>query len=737
MSKRDYDSGEAASPHAEKKAGELEAGESDPIPLPRQVGSRFVTGARNIGGGLKHTITTGHQTDDEIRRLLVERQLNAHENVRETAREELDAVTKRIVRLELRGAEDGWTDAEKREISGLRAERKMRDRALRDLLKDGFTPRQPTSEQIARARRISSAKRVVGTGILCGCALALSLKAPQFLLLALPTLLGALWWKGGSSSPEFGQRAVPERLLARPELAPPAPGEEAGPGEMYEPFPIRDVTTAADAQEALRRALVHEGADIESVGDGVREPWGWSVRVVCSSGSPDDFNEQRTYRNLITLLKLRRNGLLIETDPEFGDTCTVRMVLRDPFTPEVIGSVPYRGPLSRSIMEPSDYGVGMDSTPLIFTLAGLMLLMVADSGGGKSGVMLAMGEVATACYDAVVINLDPAGTGIGDLGPAITLNACMDDKRIRAVLEFLLQYCSARARQRAAYGWGNKWRVCREHPAICVFVDEWPQLSEKTKKLLVRLLLLGRKEAIWVFAGSQFGTKEYLGEAIGPKLSAKLLGACRRVDITELMGAGAVAEGYRADLIQAATHTEKNDAGQIYAHGLPGMPNKPMRYQVREISPEYAARVATERRDAGLPDLTHTLTEAGQLKAWEQLQTICAGGADYSPGAAQTPVPEILSDLRDAFSLNENPDFLTMDQIHDHLRTVDPDRWGQWDGRPDKDRLRELGKAVRRALQEARVEGLSSERLTELEGAPRGFRRAAVEEALEAPVTPG
>lgn len=278
--------------------------------------------------------------------------------------------------------------------------------------------------------------------------------------------------------------------------------------------------------------------------------------------------------------------------------------------------------------------------------------------------------------------------------------------------------------------------MSREHPAICVFVDEWPQLSEKTKKLLVRLLLLGRKEAIWVFAGSQFGTKEYLGEAIGPKLSAKLLGACRRVDITELMGAGAVAEGYRADLLQAATHTEKNDAGQIYAHGLPGMPNKPMRYQVREISPEYAARVATERRSAGLPDLTHTLTEAGQLKAWEQLQMLCAAGANYSPSAAQTSVPEILADLRDAFSLKENPDFLTMDQFHDHLRTVDPGRWGQWDDRPDKDRLRELGKALRRALQDAHVEGLSSERLTELEGAPRGFRLAAVEEALRAPVNP-
>lgn len=107
-------------------------------------------------------------------------------------------------------------------------------------------------------------------------------------------------------------------------------------------------------------------------------------------------------------------------------------------------------------------------------------------------------------------------TGVGSLGEAITLSACMDDA----------------------------WRVSPQHPAICVFVDERPQLCAENKALLVPLLLLGRKEAIWFYAGSQFGTKDYLGQAIGPKLSAKLLGACHRVDITELLSAGAVAEGH-------------------------------------------------------------------------------------------------------------------------------------------------------------------------------------------------
>ncbi|MFC9760151.1 hypothetical protein, partial [Streptomyces sp. NPDC056921] len=431
---------------------------------------------------------------------------------------------------------------------------------------------------------------------------------------------------------------------------------------------------------------------------------------------PDDLNDTQTYRNLITLLKLRRNGLLIEADPDHGDTCTVRMLLSDPFTPELVGPAPYRAPRSASITGMFDLGVTMDATPLVFSLAGLMLLMVADSGGGKSGVMLAMAEAVTSTCDAVVLNVDPVGTGVGDLGPAITLTACMDDDLIIAVLEFLLDWCSARARQRAAYGWGNKWQVSPEHPAVCLFVDEWPQLSPTAKALLIKLLLLGRKEAIWVYGGSQFGTKDYLGEAIGPKLAAKLLGSCRRVDVTELLGAGAVAEGYRADLLRAATHTAKNDAGQIYGVGLPGMPDRPIRYQVREISAEQAARLGAERAEAGLPDLTFTLTEAGLLDAWNELRDACAAPA-VTGGKCRTEPPRILRILHQAFVHESNPAHLTIGQIHDHLRKDDLERWGKWDDREDRIRLGAVAKSVQKELADADVE-LESTRLTDVRGKP-------------------
>ncbi|MGW7412797.1 hypothetical protein [Streptomyces sp. NPDC054863] len=703
------------------------------------VGTRLANGCRHLLAGLRHTVNTRHQTDDEIRRLLVQRQLHAYNALRETAREELDEVRSRITKLELRGADEGWSTEQRHEVKSLRDERKRREQALRDLLKQPFAPVQPSRAKITSARRASSTRRFVALVALLVAVAAMIVARPQMLLLMLPAAVVALWWVG-RHPPVLAQRDVPERLL-RPELALPAVDATTAGEELPEelrPYRIADATTVEEAEEALRRALVHERCDIESVTDGRKEPWGWSARVTFRTGTPDQLNGVETNKNVITVLKLRRAGLLVEADPDAGEACTVRMLMRDPFTPELVGTVPYRAPLSSSISDTHDFGVGMDAAALAYTLAGLMLMMVADSGGGKSGIMLAMAEAATSTRDAVVINLDPVGTGVGDLGPAITLDACMDDKQINAVLKFLLKLCSSRAQQRAAYGWGNKWRVSPEHPAFCVFVDEWPQLSEKNKQLLIKLLLLGRKEAIWFYAGSQFGTKEYLGGAIGPKLSAKMLGACRGVDVTELLGGGALAEGYRADLLRPATHTERNDAGQIYAMGLPGMPNRALRYQVREISPEYAARVGAERARMGLPDVTHTLTEAGLIDAWRELKGPSAG----APSAAgddsvvdadviAEDVPSIVWAFVEAFDQEGDPAYLTMDQLHVYLRKADPDRWDRWGDLDDRGRLRELGKALSRELRNLGV-ALSSEKITELDGDPKGYYAEAVRQALAA-----
>jgi hypothetical protein len=261
-------------------------------------------------------------------------------------------------------------------------------------------------------------------------------------------------------------------------------------------------------------------------------------------------------------------------------------------------------------------------------------------------------------------------------------------------------------------------------------MDEWPQLSEKNKKKLIRAIIIGRKEGVWFEGFSQWGTKDYLGDAIGPKMPGKILGACRRVDVTELLGGGTIGEGYRADLLQPATHTEIGDAGQIYAQGLPGMPKRPVRYKFREITSEYAARIGAERAAAGLPDVTHTLTEAGMIKEWRKLLAAATGSAPVVGGDDDEPdLPHVLLVIAEAFVQEDDPEFLTLDQVHVYLRKDDAARWGKWDERDDKGRLTELGKALSKELRNAGVT-LSSKRNTEVEGQPRGYYAAEVQQAL-------
>ncbi|MFE6743871.1 hypothetical protein [Streptomyces tubercidicus] len=696
----------------------------------RAIAGHTGPGLRHAWAATSHWTTLGYMSDEEIRRRLVKRHLDTYIEHREDITADINRLGKKAQKLTRDAVAWGLTAEEGRRLKDVGTELKLRRTAGQALTKIPFdvAGAQPTGDQVRRYRSVRALGRFVGVLLPAGAAtLGVVLAAPLAGLVAVPVLAGAAWWLGRHPL-ALTQRALPAELVGPRELEPlpkaakDAADDDAALTEELKPYPIAEASSPDEAAEALRRAILAEGGDVDSVTGAVKEPWGWSAYARFASGSPDDLNKDATYKGIVTLLNLRRDGLLVEGDPEAGAACTVRMVMRNPFTPDLVGTVPYRAPLSTSILDTEDYGVAMDATPLVFSLAGLMLLMVADSGGGKSGIMLAMAETVTSTRDAVAINLDPVGTGAGALGPALTLSACMDDDTICAVLQFFLDLCSARARQRARYGWGNKWRVSPEHPAFCIFVDEWPQLSTAAKALLIRLLLLGRKEAIWVFGGSQFGTKDYLGEAIGPKLSAKLLGACRRVDVTELMGGGALGEGYRADLIRAATHTSRNDAGQIYATGLPGMPDRPKRYQVREITDDYAAQVGAERARAGLPDVIRTLTEAGMLEAWKELTTLCVGDTYLPP-------PQILTTLREIFAREDDPEALAVDQIHTHLKATDPETWGAWDDRPD--RLAMVGRALKKLLAEHDIT-LPTTRLPHIEGKPTAYRLQDITEALTA-----
>ncbi|MFE3875442.1 hypothetical protein ACFXPX_13700 [Kitasatospora sp. NPDC059146] len=638
-------------------------------------------GAVLIGQWLAHWASTADQSGDEIRRRIVAAQLEAHTERRTEVEDAFRKETKRIVRLEEEASDGGLTQAQRGQLTFSREAARRLEKTLKDMRKAAFRPVQPTERQIARARSFGRLRRGGALIGAAGGAAAGVWNAPPAGLLGLLAATGLAWWTA-AHPPRLTHRPVPAELLL-PDLDPPTctVGTDGTDGavvaEGEEPdgasFPIAQAENAEQAAQCLRRALAAQQIDVASVTDVVRTTVGWSMTVTVASGDPADIDADRTSAEVRTLLKLPRNGLAVECWPDASDTATVRLQTRPGFTD--MGPLAENTPLSHSIMDAGSFGQGLDGTELAFSLAGVMGFLVADSGGGKSSIMLALADWATSCRDAVVLSIDPRGEGVEALGDAIQL-AVSDDKHVLKTLDWLDKLCQARTKLRKSLGYGKTWRPSPEHPAVIVFVDEWHDLPVKAKARLLRLLRIGRKEGVWIIGASQFGTVQDLGSAIAPKMSLKMAGCCRGIDVTGLFGQGALREGYRADRLKPGTHTDPADAGTVYIQGLPGQRNRPMSWKFRHLPDDEATRRGTARAKAGLPDLTASAALAGL--DWPALLT-ALGARRPAPapvgGSAGALRAASILDVIDA--MNGEPT-IHVGPLLERLAEADPDVYGKF-----------------------------------------------------------
>lgn len=434
-----------------------------------------------------------------------------------------------------------------------------------------------------------------------------------------------------------GQVIAPQHLA---ELE--AAGERGG-----EPYPIAQATNPVEAADCLERALLKEGVPVAEVSQVRREDWGWAMLARVHEGTPAAIISAAA--RLETPLDLPVGGVKVQPMLARRSCAMVRLVAGDPFA--TAPSMPHRAPGSLSITDKARVGTSIAGDPLEITLAGVLGLVVAASGGGKTGILQALAEVTTACHDAITIDLDPHGDGLEDLAPAVRLTG-RSQAQIEAVLLWLLMLSKGRAKLRKKYGMGRKWKVSPEHPAFYVFVDEVPKMSDLAKKLFFELYLVGRKEAVWVLGAAQGGTSRYLGEAFAQAVALKLVGPCKVGDTRAVFGEGSTQDGWAPHTLSPATDTDPRDAGHIYAQGIPGVPDEPIEYKIHEIPSEVLAKLAAERADhqldpdegslkamhqVDLPDFVQPTYDAeGELKKpapvdlldWEALLRLCDQGDD-------------------------------------------------------------------------------------------------------------
>ncbi|MFC8454709.1 hypothetical protein [Kitasatospora sp. NPDC057223] len=737
-----------------------------PNPVARWAGAqarRTGDGAKGIGELLAHWGSTADQSGEELRRRIVAGQLEAYTERRDELRGALVKETKKVVRLEEEASDGGLTDAQRGQLTLTRENARRLEKALRDMTKVPFRAIQPTERQIARARTIGRLRRgavLVAASIATVMA---AVHAPQIALLALAAG-AAMAWRTGGHPPRLTHRPVPDDLLL-PELDPPAkllttekPGEvqadveqgvELFPGDTGKPFPIRDVTDPAVAVECVRRALLAERVPLAYVGDPVPHPWGWETVVRVSDGTCGDIGER--LGGLETKFDVGDGDVILQPNRKRTAEATLRVVTGDLFG--AMKPPPYRAPHSVDVTTAGTFGMSADGCDLTFSLAELMGEVIARSGGGKSTIMRALLDWTTAAHNAVTVFLDPSGDGPGKFTDAVKLTST-DPIQIEFALLSLYRLAAGRARTRRKLGMGDSWTCTFEHPAIFVFVDEFPKLTKRSKQIIAELQLVGRKEGVWLIFAAQGSTKELLGSNIAQHPALKIMGACRDVDTTQALGGGAIDWGYLPHRLQPKSGSSLNDCAKSYVIGAPGLSEDPMLHKWHYIPDDEGGRRAAERLAAGLVDIDQASIDAA-LKApnppglkfadedeylryvpWPELLAMCAEDDDDQEvgGADPEILPAILLAIRETFERADDPDFLLTDQVLDHLATTGAE-WRQWDDREPADRRREGAKKIARDLKKAGIESLKSVRRIDLDkdNPPSGFWLADVEKTLADP----
>lgn len=494
------------------------------------------------------------------------------------------------------------------------------------------------------------------------------------------------------------------------------------------PYPIRNARTAQQLAECVLLAARSENVPIVEVSEVTRQPWGWQCIVRVGEGTPEAIIAKSG--DLETRFDLPTNGVRPQPIKARRACAILRLVEGDPFA--TAPGLPYRAPKSMSITDRFRIGTSVGGDPLELSLAGVMGLWVAASGGGKTGILQALAEGVTACYDNITIDLDPFGDGLEDLGDCVRITA-RSNEQIEAVLLFFLVMAKGRARLRAKLGMGKKWKASAERPAVTIFFDELPKASALAKRLYADLLLVGRKELIVEEAASQGGQSSYLGGNYAQMVALKAVGPCKVEDTRSMFGDGSVKEGYLPHRLSTATDTDPKDAGHIYIKGAPGMPDEPIEYAVHEIPSATLRQLAQERLEAGLLDPDQDSLDAmrgvdlpeyvlpeydkdGDIKkpapvellTWEQLLKLC--GAEPPAGAEPDETLALISDAVDLMD-KRGVDRMRTEVLATALADHDPNAYGELDGESLKELL---AKPVGKPVQLGAWDGLSN---------PRGFKR--------------
>lgn len=217
------------------------------------------------------------------------------------------------------------------------------------------------------------------------------------------------WAKGRNPVPHAAagpETAVRPAYTARAHRAGrPGPGAVPDPGGGHQP---------PGGPRGRTPGLEKEGAKVSEVGVPESTAYGWRVPLVLESGTAAHL--VGTLKFMATTLRVGESRVLAQrANPDDAAMMNLRVLTRDPFADPL--PYPERPPLSCTITNPVSLGLSLEGETTPVVLGGQHVIIVADTGGGKTAMTQAIAEYVTACHDAVVVDIDPAKRGLKALAP--------------------------------------------------------------------------------------------------------------------------------------------------------------------------------------------------------------------------------------------------------------------------------------------------------------------------------
>lgn len=581
----------------------------------------------------------------------------------------------------------------------------------------GLMPVDEAEELVSRLRRerreIQEARHVEPRTI-WGATGATS-TATLLTLLGTSTSLGAAALLGviGGGLYGYGRRVLRQRSTVTQTVSP----RVVVQGEV---IPDQAVTGEVDEvvdefEQLVRQALTEDlGVNLANL-QVTPAAWGSEVHIQLSRMTPAVISNQLDLLEAC-LPDVRTNSILMQQSKKARNRCVLRIPGPDPW--RAVPELPYRAPksLRTSEVHQAQIGADMSGLPLALPVQRTNINFVGKSRSGKSTLLRAELDVLTATEDQIVIGIDlgSAGAGFGGLRKGMHAVATTPEAA-SAVLQWALDLGKGRPALFDDLGMVENWETSAKRPGIKLIVDEFPALVAASRKgyidpdsdsgrripwglddMLAELAVTSAKSDVTMLLAGQGVTREKIKDNTWvTELQAQVMAACDVNDVKQILGGGAMAEGWRPDRLLPAMGEEVNDASVAYV--MAGSQYcEPIPYRASIVPNDELTRRGTERAEAGLVELDAESENLSDISLADII-AICAGREFVKKSAA----PELLANIREVFDAAGDPAGMTPDEISEALAEREPAQWASDQYDSAQERTAGLQSAITSALEPA------------------------------------